>query len=123
MFLIRDATGLKLLTRLRLGLSHLREHKFSHNFQDTVNPLCSCSLELENVEHFFLRCHHFNQSRFNLKNELQLIDPNIIYLPDNELTQVLLFGNSKFSSEINTKILQSSIKYIENSKRFEGSLF
>ena len=122
-FLIRDATGLKLLTRLRLGLSHLREHKFSHNFQDTVNPLCSCSLELENVEHFFLRCHHFNQSRFNLKNELQLIDPNISYLPDKELTQVLLFGNSKFSSEINTKILQSSIKYIENSKRFEGSLF
>ena len=28
--------GGKLLTRLRLGLSHLREHKFEHSFQDTL---------------------------------------------------------------------------------------
>ena len=34
--------GAKLLTRLRLGLSHLWEHKFKHSFQDTLNPLCSC---------------------------------------------------------------------------------
>ena len=36
-----------LISAIRLGLSHLREHKFNHNFQDTVNPLCFCSLELE----------------------------------------------------------------------------
>ena len=34
--------GIKLITRLRLGLSHLREHKFKHSFQDTINPLCNC---------------------------------------------------------------------------------
>ena len=34
-----DVSGLKLLTRLRVGFSHLREHKFKHNFQDTLNPL------------------------------------------------------------------------------------
>ena len=33
-----DVSGLKLLTRLRVGFSHLREHKFKHNFQDTLNP-------------------------------------------------------------------------------------
>ena len=27
--------GIKLITRLRFGLSHLYEHKFRHNFQDT----------------------------------------------------------------------------------------
>ena len=27
----------KYLTRLRLGLCHLNEHKFSHNFQDCLN--------------------------------------------------------------------------------------
>ena len=37
----------KLLTRLRLGLSHLRGHKFKHGFQDTLNPLCSCGKEVE----------------------------------------------------------------------------
>ena len=33
--------GVKLLTRIRLGLSHLREHKFKCSFHDTFNPLCS----------------------------------------------------------------------------------
>ena len=31
---IHNSTGLKLFTRLRLGLSHLNEHKFNHNFRD-----------------------------------------------------------------------------------------
>ena len=32
--------GAKSLTRLTLGLSHLSEHKFSLNFQGTLNPFC-----------------------------------------------------------------------------------
>ena len=45
LFNASDSLGIKLVTRLSLGLSHHREHKFNHNFQDTINPLCSCSLE------------------------------------------------------------------------------
>ena len=29
---------IKLITRLQLGLSHLQEHKFKHNFQDSTSP-------------------------------------------------------------------------------------
>ena len=36
---IHNLTGLKLLTRLRLGLSCLNEHRFNDNFRDCVNPL------------------------------------------------------------------------------------
>ena len=50
-----DVSGLKLLTRLRVGFSHLREHKFKHNFQDTLNPLCPCSLDAEDTYHIFMR--------------------------------------------------------------------
>ena len=32
-FNCHNLRGVKLLTRLRLGLSHLREHKFKHGFQ------------------------------------------------------------------------------------------
>ena len=39
--------GIKLITRLRFRLSHLREHKFKHSFQDTVNPLCNCGQDIE----------------------------------------------------------------------------
>ena len=49
------AKGLNLLTRLRLGLCHLREHKFKHSFQDTLeNPLCSCGKKVEFISHFLL---------------------------------------------------------------------
>ena len=34
-----DPNSLKLLTRLRLGPSHLNEHKFNHSFKECVNPL------------------------------------------------------------------------------------
>ena len=39
-FNYHNPRGIKLLSRLRLGLSHLREHK--HSFQDSLNPLCIC---------------------------------------------------------------------------------
>ena len=34
-FQCHNPKGMKLVTRLRLGLSHLREDKFKHSFQDT----------------------------------------------------------------------------------------
>ena len=37
---IYNPTVLKLLTCLRLGLSHVNDHNFNHNF-NCVNPLCS----------------------------------------------------------------------------------
>ena len=50
---IHHPRGLKLLTRLQLGLSHLREHKFRHNFNDTIDPFCLCGTNnLETSEHF-----------------------------------------------------------------------
>ena len=41
--------GICLITRLTLGLSHLREYKFIHGFQDTLNPLCSCGNPVEST--------------------------------------------------------------------------
>ena len=46
-FSCHSPKGIKLITRLRLGLSHLREHKFRHNFQDTLNQICSCGDDIE----------------------------------------------------------------------------
>ena len=55
---IHNPTGLKLLTMLRLGISHINEHRFNHNFRDCVNPLCPCSLEVQSSSHFFVHCHY-----------------------------------------------------------------
>ena len=93
---IQNPNGLKLLTRLRLGLSHLNEHKFNHNFKDCVNPLCSCSLEVESVPHFFLHCHYFTDIQKTLFHELQAVDKNILNQSDNEIVELLLYGSGKF---------------------------
>ena len=44
-----DPMGIKYLTRIRLGLSHLNDHINLDNFQDCLNPLCPCSLEVEST--------------------------------------------------------------------------
>ena len=84
---IHNPIGLKLLIRLRFGLSHLNEHKFKHNFQDCINPLCICSLEIESLSHFFLQYHYFTNIRSTLFIELQLADVNIAKFSDNDTDQ------------------------------------
>ena len=51
--------GLKLLTRLRPGLSHLRGHKFNHNFSDCLDEICICGKDIESTIHFLLQCSLF----------------------------------------------------------------
>ena len=117
-----NASGLKLLTRLRVGFSHLREHKFKHNFQDTLNPLCPCSLEAEDTYHFFMRCQSFSNQRNVLFDDLNSINSEILKMSENEIVQVLLFGNKSFSKDMNFRIITSSIRFIKDSKRFDESL-
>ena len=45
---------------------HLREHKFKHSFQDTLNPFCSCGLGVETNTTFFLYCPLFTNQRRTL---------------------------------------------------------
>ena len=70
---IHNLIGWKFLTSLRLGLSHLNEHKLKHNFQDCVNPLYSCSLKFESFSHFFLHFHYFTNIRVTLLYDLDIL--------------------------------------------------
>ena len=49
---ILDPKGLTFQTLLRLGLSHLNEHRILHNFHDCLNPLWYCSLEIKDASHY-----------------------------------------------------------------------
>ena len=120
---IDNPTGLKLLTGLRLGLSHRNDHKFNHNFKDCINPLCSWSLSVENNVHFFQHCHHFSLQRQTLMNNIKSIDKDIINETDSDLVNILLFGSSKYQYHINSKILSFSIDFILKTERFSGQLY
>ena len=68
-------------TRLRLELSHLREHKFKYNFKNCLNPLCSCGSSIELTSHFLLYCPIFNDKRYlfiYLFNSLFRVDFSIV---------------------------------------------
>ena len=86
---VLNLTGLKLLTRVRLGLSQLNNHEFNHNFTDCVNPLC-----VENNVHFLLHYHYISMQRQTLKNNIKSIDKDIINETDSYLVNILLFGSS-----------------------------
>ena len=111
-FKIHGPLGIRLLTRLRLGVSHLNEHRFKQNFQDCLNPLCSCSLEAELNFHFFLHCQHFIQSRQTFLDSVKKIVNDISNLTDNVLVNLLLYGSQTFTFEQNSTIIKASIKYI-----------
>ena len=78
-FNIHNPYGIKLLTRLRLGLSHLRDHKFRHCFQDTLNPLCDCGNDTETTTHFFIHCPSFHTPRHTLLNNIRSISEQILF--------------------------------------------
>ena len=61
---ISDIVSVRLLMRLQLGFSHLREHKFCHNFSSSSR--CICSDSDETTEHFLLHCRHFPNTRSTL---------------------------------------------------------
>ena len=115
--------GIKLITRLRLGLSHLREHKFKHSFQDTINPLCNCGQDIESSTHFFLHCPFFINERRTLLSTIRSLDSKLLDCSNYYLTQTLLFGNTSQISSNNFKIINASIDYILLSKRFDEPLF
>ena len=111
MFNIFDPKGLKLLARLRLCFSHLNEHRFQHNFENCINPLCSCSLETD-----------FSQHRFDLMNSVKCVLGNFEYLSDNDEKGILLYGDSRLDNNKNKFILEATLSYIKDSERFSGSL-
>ena len=121
-FSIYDPLGIKLLNRLRVDFSHLNEHKFRHNFADTLNPLCLCSLETESTAHFSLSCRYYSNICITLMNELNNIDNSITIRQTNELLRIILYGDCKFKDNVNKRILIATIQFIKNSNRFNQSL-
>ena len=120
---IFDPEGLKFLTRLCVGLSHLNAHRFRHNFQDCLNPLCSCNLEIEDTTHYLLHCCHFSTQCANLMNSIKSVLQNFDFFSENNKKDLLLFGDSRFDENKNKVILEATLTFIKKSKRFTGSLF
>ena len=116
-FNIYDPIGLRYIFQLRLRLSPLRNHKWRHNFIESISNICICNQGIENIDNFLFSCPLFITQRTSLittvneiaqKNNLHVINQPHFYLYDH---------HSLNDSE-NKKIILSTIKYIKDTRRF-----
>ena len=70
-------TTLILLTRLRLGVRQLNQYKFSHNFQNCINPLYTFSLGIDSLLISFCTVIISQISPSTLLDDLQSVGVNI----------------------------------------------
>ena len=118
---VHKPVGLKYLTRLRMGLSHLKSHKFLHDFNDTLDQYCVCDnkpivsvtisrLNQLNTTYCFVlfsaTCRKYRPSKWNKYNSV---------------SQNILYGSESYSVTTNTFILQCTINYIMNTWKIPRS--
>ena len=98
------------------------EHKFNHNFQDTMNSLCSCSLESESTNHFFCAGKISRSFKICLMNKLIKFNSCILTLGEKSFTKLLLYGDYRYDSKTNKNIILTFINFTYSSKRSDGQL-
>ena len=117
-----SSKGLKFVTRLCLGFSHLREHELKYSFQGSSNPLCFCSLDVESTICYFLHYSPlFTIERNSLQNTISQIHSKL--LDSNESNFIQHFGNPSRDTKTNTENLNATVKYVLTTKRFDEHLF
>ena len=88
-----------------------------------MNPLWSCSLEIDDTSHFHLHCYDFSQDRIDLRNSVKSILQNFESLSDNVKKYILLYVDSRLDGNKNKFILEATLTYIKSTDRFSGSIF
>ena len=114
--------GIKLLTRLRVGLSHLREHKFRHNFQDSLDPFCICGRHIETTIHFFLHYSNYWNQRKTIFEKISNIKPFLLNQNDSVMAETLIFRSTGLNDEENACVIESTVEYIITTERFRTPL-
>ena len=120
---VHNPKGLKYLTRLQVGLSHLRAHKFEHNFRDTIHPFCSCrSVDIESVEHYLLHCPNHAACRSVLFENLRKSISLVTLISSKYTCNLLIYGDPTYDTHTNKMIILATIQFLISSKRFDQPL-
>ena len=111
-----DKKGIRRLTQFRVDLNPLRYYKFMHNFLDTNDPMCQSNDGIETCEHFFIDCALHALPRATLFNNISLaIGIDLSTFSTTNIVKLLLYGDKRFSSDTNKRILQDTIVFINAS--------
>lgn len=112
--------GIKYFTRIRLGLTHLRDHKVKHGLLVSLNPICSCGLDIETTYHYLRHCPNFINQRTLLINNVSKITKDALPSCETLFVELLYHGDDSSDSVTMTLKLNASIEYILSNRRFAG---
>ena len=111
--------GIRRLTRLRLGLSYLRKHKFKHSFKTASILFASVVMKLKHLPTTYFTDIPI---RMTLLSKIKSINCSILEFSNAVVTKILLFGDNALRDSSNTFILNSTIDYIISTIRFDDSI-
>ena len=110
---------MKLLTKIRVEFSDLRDQRYNHNFK-CESPMCSCGLEDKTSVHYFLCCPRYHAQRNNFLSKIsELMGSDVSVVPNDHLIHILIYGSNVFNIICNKLIIEQSILYIKKSGRFK----
>lgn len=111
--------GLELSLQLRLGLSHLCEHRFNQSmvFKALLMRFASVGIgEIEACCHFLRHCSNYSTQKLDLVNSIINIDSSILQKNNMNITLTLIFGNSSYDSFKNSIISDKGCKVCKTQK-------
>ena len=97
-------------SQFRMQCSNLKGDLHSLHVVD--DPVCICSNQIENCEHFFFHCYLYATQRVAFLARLKEICSVDI------TTDLLLFGSNELDSDVNCQIFELVESYIYESGRF-----
>ena len=98
--------AIKMLLRMKLAFSHL-QHKFTHGFNNTLNPHYSWSIKAETIN-YFLRWRFYTSNLANLMNDLKILPLSLLQLV---ITILLLFFYMVMISSMAQRIKNANVNY------------
>ena len=111
--------GNSLLTKIRVGRSDLKQHRFMIGISDS--PECICHHKIESPMHFFLECFLYSLERRIMLDLIEHFIPNFHKFNKNKKLDIILKGVDIENQELiptNITITKSVQKFIISSKRF-----
>ena len=120
---ILNLLGVRYLTRLKIGFSHAKKHKFKHSCQDSIDPMCSCSSGIETKIQFFLHCANFNIQGPTLLDKIAVIDVNLLTENEDSIVNTLLFRKPNSENSFNKAVLNTSTEFSLSTEIFNNPLF
>ena len=113
--------GNTLVTRLRVGRSHLNAHSYSIGLSES--PACDCGAPQESSQHVLLSCPLYCSERQTLTEKVELTVPGFLRKPLKQQCNILLFGLSPDNPDFlinNTTITFAVQSFLTRIIRFQS---